>query len=251
MIAAIRRVGLVWPAIATLAALFILVQLGNWQMRRLAWKESLVEMIELRAQAGPVDLPPPQDWARLAREDYEYVRVAVTGRFNHAREMHAYTVISEPQGGPYTGPGYWVMTPLALEGGGTVLVNRGFVPLDRKDPSTRTEGQIEGVVEVEGLLRGPDEVSYFTPEPDLAQNQWFARVPAAMAAAAGLGEAAPFFIDAGADQSRGGLPQGGETRLALPNRHLEYAVTWYGLAASLLAVFVAFSVSRLRRPGGG
>jgi surfeit locus 1 family protein len=59
----------------------------------------------------------------------------------------------------------------------------------------------------------------------------------------------PFIVDAELDPGLpGGFPKGGVTRLELPNRHLEYALTWYGLAAALVAVFAAFAVTRWRQP---
>ena len=122
-----------------------------------------------------------------------------------------------------------------------MLVNRGFVPLDRMDAATRREGQVAGIVTVTGLLRLPEERSWFTPADDPARGIWQERDPAAIAKAYGLARAAPFFIDADASPNPGGLPQGGETKLVFPNRHLEYAITWFGLAFALLAVFVAFA----------
>jgi surfeit locus 1 family protein len=127
-----------------------------------------------------------------------------------------------------------------------VLVNRGFVPLDRADPATGREGNPEGEVEVTGLLREPEPRNAFTPADDAAKRLFFVRDPGPIAEALGVAPAAPFTIDADAGPNPGGLPQGGETRLAFPNRHLEYALTWYGLAGALLAVFMAFAWRTIR-----
>jgi surfeit locus 1 family protein len=195
--------------------------------------------------APPLVMSSLADLSALSPERDEYRPVQVRGTFRHDQEVQVYTLLSD-QKGRFAGPGYWVLTPLVLADGGTVIVNRGFVPLERKDPATRPEGQIAGDVTVSGLARGPDQGNAFTPANDPAKAAWFTRDPAAIAAAFGLNRVAPMLIDADATPSPGGLPQGGETKLAFPNRHLEYALTWYGLAAALAAVFLAFAVGRMR-----
>jgi surfeit locus 1 family protein len=140
------------------------------------------------------------------------------------------------------------MTPLATAGGWTVYVNRGFVPADRKDPATRPEGQVAGETTVTGLLRAPYDRSWFAPADNRAKNEWFSRDPVLYARASGIEPAkvAPYIIDAKFDAGLpGGLPQGGETIVDFPNNHLQYAITWYGLAAALAGVFFVFARGRL------
>jgi surfeit locus 1 family protein len=226
-------------------AFAVLVALGTWQVQRLHWKEALIGHVTERLAAAPEPLPPAEDWSALAPEDYEFRKVVLRGTFLNDQELHVSIALTQPHG-PIGGFGYFVVTPLVLENGdGVVLVNRGFVPLDRKDPATRAEGQPAGVVEIVGLMRPPDEGNLFTPATDRDRNIWFARDPAMMAGALSLGDArvAPFTVDDMAT-APGGLPQGGETVIAFPNSHLQYAVTWYGLAAALLAVTVAYFWSR-------
>ncbi len=154
-------------------------------------------------------------------------------------------MLSEPKG-RFSGQGYWVLTPLELMSGAIVIVNRGFVPLERKDPATRREGQIEGPVSVTGLLRMPEVPNWFTPANEPARGAWYRRDPAEIAKHFGLVRAAPFMIDADAAPVPGALPQGGETRLVFSNTHLGYALTWFGLALALLGVFTVFARQRLR-----
>jgi surfeit locus 1 family protein len=154
-------------------------------------------------------------------------------------------VLSEPKG-RFSGQGYWVLTPLELGSGAIVIVNRGFVPIERKDPSTRREGQIEGPVTVTGFLRMPEVGNWFTPANKPARGAWYRRDPAEIARHFSLARAAPFMIDADAAAVPGGLPQGGETRLVFANTHLGYALTWFGLALALLGVFTVFAGQRLR-----
>ena len=151
-----------------------------------------------------------------------------------------------------SGPGYWVFTPARLADGSIVIVNRGFVPEDRKDPKSRADGQISGPVDIVGAMRWPDTRHWFTPNDDAAHNLWFSRDPQAIAAAKGLGAVAPFYVEQEAPVPPGGLPQPGKLVVALPDNHLQYAITWYGLAAALVVVFVvwAFGTRAARdRPG--
>ena len=138
-----RNRGLLFAGLSTLIALGVLVSLGNWQLARLDWKNALVARIAARVQEPPVPLPPAAAWKDMDLTDWEYRPVEVTGRFRNDLEAHVYTLLTEPKG-PLSGPGYWMLTPLEIaDGGGTVIVNRGFVPLERRDPATRGESQIE------------------------------------------------------------------------------------------------------------
>jgi surfeit locus 1 family protein len=237
---------LLLPSLLTAIALAVLLGLGFWQLERLEWKEALIARVEARTAAPAMPLPPESEWPKINAEDDEYRRVTARGRFHHDKEAHVYTVVGEKRDG-YSGPGYWVMTPLELTDGTFVIVNRGFVPLDRKNPATRAAGQPTGEVAVTGLLRTPEQGGYFAPENEPARDAWYRRDPAEIAAARGLARVAPFTIDADATPNPGGLPQGGETRVRFRNDHLGYAVTWFGLALALVAVFGAFVRQRLQQ----
>ncbi len=254
-----RLRGLIVPAILALAGIAVLVSLGNWQLRRLAWKEELIANATERP-SGPVqDLPSPSFWRDLGIAESEYRPYRLSGRFLHDKEALVFTSLGDPNGA-FGGPGFWVVTPFALEGGGTVLVNRGFAPQDRHRPEDRGETLSGEPVTVAGLLRPNEERSIFTPDDRPADSIFFARQIDPIATAKDLeAPIAPFTIDLlGAETPPNGLPQAGETRMAFTNTHLGYAVTWYGLAAALAAVFASFAWSRLRgapdprltRPGG-
>jgi surfeit locus 1 family protein len=242
MLGRFRQARLIWPAIVALAALAILVALGSWQLERKRWKEGLLAKIAERVQAPPVSL---QDAVRRAKagEDIEYLHVAAEGRFLHDMERYLYA--------PAPGGLAWhVYTPLETAPAQIVWVNRGAVPDGRKLPETRREGQIGGQHVVVGLARGQIGKALFAPENDARQNVWYwPDIPALTRSAFGPQAAAtvPLWIDVDAQpEPPGGLPRGGVTRIALPNRHLEYAITWYGLALALVAVFLAFCAKRLR-----
>jgi surfeit locus 1 family protein len=219
----------------------VLLGLGTWQVQRLYWKEALLDTIGRRTHSAP---QPLADIERefAASHDVDYTPVTVTGTFLHQGERHFFATWEGDSG-------FNVYTPLQLDDGRFVLVNRGFVPYDLKDPAKRQKGEVAGKVTVTGLARNPlpGKPSMMLPDNDIAKNIFFWKDRDAMAASAGLPAGAvlvPFFIDADKTPNPGGLPVGGVTIIDLPNNHLQYAVTWYGLAAALAAVLIL----RLRRP---
>ena len=234
---------LVAPAIATLLAFTLLVALGVWQLHRLSWKDGLIAEIDARAHAAPTPAPLAADWATLRPKDYEYRHIALDGTFDNAKE----TLVFRPS---EDGPGYLVMTPLALAGGGAVIVNRGWIPDRLKDPALRKAGDPVGRVEVTGLMRAPEARNLFTPADDPAGGQFFTKDPAAIAARDGI-SAAPFVVDADAAPANpGGWPRGGATVIDIPNTHFSYAMTWFGLALTLHGVFGSFAWKRLKGEDG-
>jgi surfeit locus 1 family protein len=227
-------------------AFIVLIGLGTWQVERKAWKEALIASLTERLAAPPQALPAPATWPNLDPADDEYRRVTFTAQFDHAAEALIYGAASafRPD---VSGPGYWVFTPARLSDGSLVMVNRGFVPEDRKDAKSRADGQVLAPVAITGALRWPDTRHWFTPADDAAHNLWFSRDPQAIAAAKGLGAVAPFFVEMEAPVPPGGLPSPGKIVVNLPDNHLQYAITWYGLAAALVGVFAAFAFGSRRR----
>jgi surfeit locus 1 family protein len=220
---------------AVLAAIAVFIALGVWQVERLFWKLDLIESVDARLAAAPVAAPGPEAWAGLTPEVDAYARVTATGRFLHDREVRTLAVTE-------LGSGYWVMTPLETWDF-TVLVNRGFVPASRRDPATRTEGQVAGLVTVHGLLRFSEPGGGFLRGNDPMAGRWYSRDVAAITDAMRLkGPVAPYFIDAGAEPNPGGLPVGGLTVVRFRNAHLSYALTWFALAGGL-----AYLALRARR----
>jgi surfeit locus 1 family protein len=237
--------GLLLPAIV---AFLILIGLGTWQVQRKAWKEGLIAELTERLSAAPTALPAAKDWSSLDPASAEYSRVTFSAQFDNAAEALVYGAASafRPD---VTGLGYWVFTPARLADGSTVIVNRGFIPEDKKDPKTRQAGQIAGPVTIVGTLRWPEARHWFTPSDEPAHNLWLSRDPQSIAAAKGLGAIAPFYVEQESPVPPGGLPQPGKLVVELPDNHLQYAITWYGLAAALAGVFVVWAInSRRRRP---
>lgn len=215
--------------LALLAA--ALTALGTWQVQRLAWKRDLIARVDQRLHAAPVPPPTRADWTKVNAADDEYRRVTAAGTLANDNETLVYASTA-------LGPGYWVMTPLRLADGTSILVNRGFVPTNRRDPASRREGPRSGPVEISGLLRMTEPKGSLLQSNDLAADRWYSRDVAAIAEKRGVSTVAPYFIDADATPNPGGLPIGGLTVVHFPNNHLVYAVTWYGLAAMVLVLLV-------------
>ena len=220
-------------AVLAVLAFAALIALGTWQVERLHWKEGLLATIDQRIHSTPRPLP---DIERLFAEkhDVEYWPVTMKGTFLHSGERHFLATWNGDSG-------FDVYTPLKLDDGRYIFVNRGFVPYSRKDPATRPEGQVQGEVTVTGLARNPlaEKPSFIVPDNDLRKNVFYWKDLSAMTSTAGLPAGAhvlPFLVDAGAAPNPGGLPVGGVTLIDLPNNHFQYALTWYGLALVLLVV---------------
>lgn len=251
-----RAAGMLLPTLLAIPALALLLGLGGWQLNRKAWKDALLADIAARASARPMPLDhamgqltathPPAERPPVG----EYTRVLAKGRFDHAQERYLFAPHAQ------LGPGYHVYTPMVVAHGDCsriLIVNRGFVPDALKAPDRRPAGQLGSgstePVEVVGLLRLSETPGSFTPSNDVQKNLWFWRDHGGMVRSLSFTPAAcpvPFFLDAEAEPANpGGWPRGGTTNLNLPNRHLEYALTWFGLALTLIGVFAAFAMARL------
>jgi surfeit locus 1 family protein len=241
-----HRSGLVAPSILALAAFIVLIALGTWQVERRAWKNALIAELTERLAATPTALPASADWPGLREDSFDFHRVAFKAEFPRDAEALVYTVGSSLRSDTQ-GPGYWVFAPAHLSDGSVVVVNRGFVPEGRQNPSTRPQGQSSGTVEVVGVARWPDARSWFQPDDDVPHNIFFTRDPSKMAVAKGWGPVAPFYVEQEAPAAPGGLPQVGRLAPNLPNNHLQYAITWYGLAAVLAGVFGFWIFDRAKR----
>jgi surfeit locus 1 family protein len=240
---AVARALLVACAIVAFAGF---IALGTWQLQRRTWKLDLIDRVEHRVHAPPVAAPAPGEWpnfaAAPAAADYEYRRIRVTGRFLHERE----TLVAAAT---ELGSGYWVITPLQQADGSTVLVNRGFVPPERRARTTRPAGSVPGEVTVTGLLRLSEPRGTLLRRNDPAAERWYSRDVQAIGVARGLDAVAPYFIDAEApatgEDMAAGAPVGGLTVTTFRNNHLQYALTWYALA--LMVVIGLRAVLRAER----
>jgi surfeit locus 1 family protein len=224
-------------------AFAVLVSLGTWQVERLYWKEALIAAIAERRSAPPVSLEEIEAMAATG-EDIDYRALRVSGVYDHGKERHFFATHEGRTG-------YYVFTPLMLADGRALFVNRGFVPFEMKEAATRAEGQVAGTVTIDGLARPrlSEKPSSLVPDNDIAKNIFYWKDLDAMARAAGIAadRIVPFFLDADSSKNPGGLPIGGVTQFDLPNNHLQYALTWYGLAGALVVVCGAYVFRQRRR----
>lgn len=236
--------GLIVPAAVTLVGLAILVGLGSWQIERKAWKEGLLTAIAERAHEAPGAIAPEATWPTWNAATDEFRRVRLSGVFLNDREIALHGLAEERRGDALQG--FYIFTPLQLAGGATVMINRGFVPTILRDSARRAGGRPDGRVEVTGLVRAPEQRGAFVPENDPAKAEWYVRDLGQMIDANRIRRAAPFYVDADGTPNPGGWPRGGQTQLTLPNNHLGYALTWFGLAGALVGVFSFYTWTRLR-----
>ncbi|NKB51018.1 MAG: SURF1 family protein [Rhizobiaceae bacterium] len=229
--------------VAIALGVIFLSGLGAWQIKRLAWKEGLIARVETNLSSPPLSFEEVQITYDRG-EDIEYRPMRVSGVFDHAREQHFYATHKG-------NPGYFVYTPLKLDADAYVFVNRGYVPLQKKSADTRAPGQITGRQEIEGLARSAPQSkpNTFVPENDLHKNIYYWKSLAQMKVQAFGDETpnvVPFFVDAGDAPNPQKLPVGGVTRIEFSNSHLQYALTWFGLAGALLVVGGFFLFGRIR-----
>ena len=216
--------------------------LGVWQLERRVWKLALIERVEHRVHAEPAAAPGPSQWPGLNKENAEYLRVRVNGRFIAGRATLVQAVTD-------LGAGFWVMAPLQADEGFVVYINRGFVPTEQRDSALRAQpGGTEEKVSITGLLRLTEPRGGFLRSNAPAENRWYSRDVAAISQAQGISGAAPYFIDANTASTPAapGQPVGGLTVIAFHNSHLVYALTWYALAL-MVAIGAGYAVREERR----
>ena len=237
----VRRRGIAVPAIFALAAFGAFIALGTWQIERKAWKEALIDALAQRLSAEPQALPSPDRWPTLITAEDEFRRVSFVATFAPREEALVYAS-GRAMRSDVSGPGYWVFAPARLANGHTVVLNRGFVPEGQQAAMTHTPPA--GSVTLTGVLRWPESREWFTAKDDRAKNLWFVRDPVAIAAAKDWGEVAPFYVEIETPTGSADLPRAAKLTANLRNDHLQYAITWYGLAAVLAIAFAFWLRSR-------
>lgn len=230
------------PVLMTLVMVVTLASLGVWQLQRKGEKETLIAALDARVTGAPVSLPAERDWSAVTQAADEFQRVRFSGTFKPGQAL-VYAGAGSALRADVSGPGVWVFGAVELPSGGTVVVDRGFAAESEKGRIASAVGEAEFV----GVLRFPETPGWFTPPPDRGNALWFARDHRAMAQANGWGEVAPFYIDLESPMPPGGVPKPGPVHVQLRNEHLQYAITWFGLALVVLGSFLAWLVQQ-RRP---
>ena len=225
------------------AGVIILCGLGAWQLQRLNEKSAFLTRLVAQASVAPAQLPAPDQWQRLDLDAADLTRVAVSGVWLPQASASVRVAMPEPQQGTRKlgGFGRYLVTAVRLDNGAIVLVNRGFVPESLFAASPAPTGRADLI----GILRKPEVANSFTPAANPANRDFHMREPASIAAALSL-SAAPFMVEAERNADVLTPPVGvdiAELVARIPNNHLQYAFTWFGLAAALAGVFIAFARS--------
>ncbi len=234
-----------WPTLISLPILVLSLTLGVWQMERRAWKGDILDRLATNQAATPLTLD------ELLRGDplrHEYGRVKIAGTFEHGKEFHLAARSLKNK------VGLQVVTPLKTEDGQVVLFDRGWIPSEKKEPSKRAEAQSAGRVELTGIVRRSQTKGRFVPDNAPDKNVWFQVDVPLMRQLAGAPPDARldrFFLDADAMPTPGGAPVGGQTRLDIPNDHMQYALTWFLIALALAGVYLAYHWENGRLDVGG
>jgi surfeit locus 1 family protein len=215
----------------TAVMLLVLLGLGTWQVRRLAWKEAILAQIAQAEAAPPVPLPTAPD----APIPPAFTKVSVTGTLMPNLSALYAAEVRDTRAGPELGA--LLIEPLQRDGAPPLLVDRGWVPLKRSSPVV----QPQGAVTIAGYVHQADAPGLFSAHDDLAGRHFYTLDPRAIAAALGLDHVAPFILIALGPMPPEGLPIPAEHLPRPPNNHLAYAITWYGLAAALVVIFTAWA----------
>ena len=232
MTSALRR--LLIPGLFAITGIAVLISLGVWQLQRKEWKEALIASLERQMSAKPVPLPAQS--SDLLRGNAEFRRVWLRAEFlKDAKPALLYTGASALRE-DVKQPGYFVFAPARLSDGRLVVINRGYVPLERPGETTDAPPS-----EITGYLRFPESPGWFVSAHDAKGDIWFVRDPQMMAELRGWGPVAPFYVDQDAPLPAGGFPKPGKLAVHLRNDHLGYALTWFGLAAALAGVFAVWA----------
>jgi surfeit locus 1 family protein len=235
-----RRRGLIGLSLFTLVIVGLLVGLGIWQLQRRTAKHTLLAALSERLSAAPGALPDATTWASLNPARDEFRRVSFTATLKPLPDAMVYASGSAVRPDA-VGPVTWAFLPAQLASGETIVINAGFVQntmQDRAQQDRAVQRLITGApVAMTGYLRFPEAAGTLTATNDAAKRLWFTRDQRAMAEKLGWGDVAPFYIDLESPVPPSGIPKPGPLEIRLKDDHLQYAITWFGLAAAVLGAF--------------
>lgn len=245
------RQKLLLPTLLTVIGVGVLCLLGSWQLQRMGEKRAFIARLQAQAGAPPSAMPPAAEWPKLDPSRLDLQRVEARGTYldNGIAGVRTTIAAGPPGTRQLSGFGRWVFQGFRLEDGGTILVNRGFVPEGRYAGITPTSGPATVV----GFLRAPEARNSFTPADLPGQREFYTRDPVAIAASLGL-PGAPFYLEAERSGDDMTPPAGVDVKeliARIPDNHLQYAVTWFGLALTLVGVFAVFAWQNRRRRQAG
>lgn len=243
-----QKRGFTGVLLTTIVMLAVLIGLGVWQLQRKDEKRALIAALDERLAAAPVVLPPSAQWPSFNAAKDEFRRVTFSAAIDPSKDAMVYSSGSGIRA-DISGPGTWAFVPAKLASGETVVVNLGFVQntlQDRAQQDRAVTNFPRGTQTFTGYIRFPEHAGWFSPKADAAKRLWFDRDHEAMAQALGWGKIAPFYVDLESPAPPSGIPKPGPLSVRLKDNHLQYAITWFGLAAAVLIAF-GFWIAGQRR----
>lgn len=227
---------MLWPSIFSIITFIILCCFGTWQIKRLYWKEALIQRYITESQSKPIS-----NLSEVSNSELnEFKAVEISGKFLHNNEIYI-------TGKTYEGnAGFHVVTPFKMENNKIVLINRGWVSEGYKNPNKRKFSLTKGLVKLKGIIRYPQNKGYFVPENDGKNGFWFTIKPNQIFDFINITSNPiidKYYIDALRIGEKLTLPIGVDGKPKFRNQHLSYAITWYGLALSLLFVYFSYHLS--------
>jgi surfeit locus 1 family protein len=222
------------PTLVTVPCLLLVIALGIWQVQRMQWKEELLANLSHELDAAPTPLNagmladglPPQSFRHVEFEAALPAHIPVTfaAKYNHGSL------------------GYHVISLMELKDGGTVLVNRGWIPQAMRDTLLLEESRRSkpDEITVTGLLRPLPRRGWFIPDNNAADNMWFWYDAPAIATQLGMGAPPQLVVEATAISPKTNYPMPAKAEITLRNDHLMYALTWFGMALALVVIYVVY-----------
>ena len=232
--------GITGFGIFTLLTLALLIGLGVWQLQRRVEKHALIAQLTERLAAAPEALQSSAQWNTLTQVTDEFRRVRFSTVYDSRPDAMVYSAGSAIRE-DISGPGTWAFLPARLPTGETIVINTGFVQntmQDRAQQDRAVARLVTGApVTLTGYIRFPESAGALTPREDITKRLWFTRDHLAIARGLGWGEVAPFYIDLESPVPESGIPKPGPLEVHLKDDHLQYAITWFGLAGAVLIAF--------------
>jgi cytochrome oxidase assembly protein ShyY1 len=245
-----RRRGVAGFAVFTFAMLVVFVGLGVWQLQRRVEKHALIAALTERLAAVPSALPSPSEWSTLTPAKDEFRRVSFSATYERSPDAMVYSSGSSVRE-DISGPGTWAFLPARLQNGATVVINTGFVPNTMQDRGVEDRAVARLItnqpVMLSGYIRFPERAGMLTPAEDRAKRVWFTRDHLAMARVLNWPNVAPFYIDLEQPVPANGIPKPGPLEVHLKDDHLQYAITWFALAAAVVMAFGVWMRGQARR----
>jgi cytochrome oxidase assembly protein ShyY1 len=230
--------------IFTLLMVMLCLGLGLWQLQRRVEKHALIAALTERLAAAPAQLP--MQWGALTPGKDEFRRVRFVATYQPAPDAMVYSSGSAVRS-DISGPGTWAFLPAGLPDGATIVINAGFVENTMQDRAQQDRAVTRLVIgtpaTLTGYLRFPESAGTLTPPENMAKRLWFTRDHLAMARTLGWGGGnaiAPFYIDLETPVPESGIPKPGPLTVHLKDDHLQYAITWFGLAGVIMIAFAVW-----------